>query len=78
MMRSTSLSLWLCLAMSAIPGVTAAELEKFALQPAGEGLLAPPGFQVSLVAADPLVKNPAAMCVAPDGRIFICEDYVHA
>jgi len=59
-------------------GGAAAELEKFTLQPAGEGLLAPAGFQVSLVAADPLVKNPAAMCVAPDGRIFICEDYVHA
>jgi putative membrane-bound dehydrogenase-like protein len=49
-----------------------------ALVPAGEGLLATPGFQVSLVACEPLVVNPAAMCVAPDGRIFVCEEYVHA
>jgi len=48
------------------------------LRPAGEGIKAPENFSVSLVAADPLVKNPATLCVADDGRIFICEDYVHA
>jgi putative membrane-bound dehydrogenase-like protein len=45
---------------------------------AGEGVLAPPDFKVSLVASEPMIANPAAMCVAPDGRIFVAEDYVHA
>lgn len=45
---------------------------------AGEGLKAPPGFTVSLVASDPMVACPAAMCAAPDGRIFVCEEYIHA
>jgi len=44
----------------------------------GEGVLAPPDFKVSLVASEPMIGNPAAMCVAPDGRIFVGEDYVHA
>ena len=48
------------------------------LVPAGEGVLAPPDFKVSLVASEPVIANPAAMCVAPDGRIFVAEDYVHA
>ena len=48
------------------------------LVPSGDGLLAPPGFKTEVIAADPLVNNPAAMCVAPDGRIFLCEEYVHA
>lgn len=45
---------------------------------AGEGVLAPPDFKVSLVASEPMIANPAAMCVASDGRIFVAEDYVHA
>lgn len=45
---------------------------------AGEGVLAPPDFKVSIVASEPMIANPAAMCVAPDGRIFVAEDYVHA
>jgi hypothetical protein len=63
-----------CIALPVIAG----QPEKFELLPAGEGMLAPPGFKVSLIAAEPLVNNPAAMTVAPDGRIFVCEDYVHA
>lgn len=61
-------------------GVTlfAAEPAPFELKPTIEGLLAPDDLDISLVAKDPLVVNPAAMCVAPDGRIFVCEDYVHA
>ena len=39
---------------------------------------APQDFKVSLVASEPMIANPAAMCVAPDGRIFVAEDYVHA
>ncbi len=48
------------------------------LADAGEGVSAPPDFKVSLIASEPMIANPAAMTVAPDGRIFVAEDYVHA
>ena len=48
------------------------------LVPSGDGFEAPPGFKTEVIATDPIVNNPAAMCVAPDGRIFLCEEYVHA
>ncbi len=48
------------------------------LVPSGDGFDAPPGFKTEVIATDPIVNNPAAMCVAPDGRIFVCEEYIHA
>lgn len=69
------LRLLLVLSLSALH---AADPAQFELKPAIEGLLAPDDLDISLVAKDPLVVNPAAMCVAPDGRIFVCEDFVHA
>jgi putative membrane-bound dehydrogenase-like protein len=57
---------------------SAGEAARPALQPAGEGTVAPPGFSVSVVAQNPMIACPAAMCLAPDGRIFVCEEYIHA
>ena len=48
------------------------------LVPSGDGFQAPPGFKTEVIATDPVVNNPAAMAVAPDGRIFVCEEYIHA
>lgn len=36
-------------------------------------LRVPPGFRVELVASDPLVMDPVAMTIAPDGRIWVVE-----
>lgn len=36
-------------------------------------LRVPPGFRVELVASDPLVMDPVAMTVGPDGRIWVVE-----
>jgi len=74
-MQAFRLLLVSCLTSAAL---LAADPAPFELKPAIEGLLAPDDLEISLVAKDPLVINPAAMAVAPDGRIFVCEDYVHA
>jgi glucose/arabinose dehydrogenase/mono/diheme cytochrome c family protein len=36
-------------------------------------LRVPPGFRVEIVASDPLVLDPVAMTVGPDGRIWVVE-----
>jgi putative heme-binding domain-containing protein len=36
----------------------------------------PPGWEVSVVAAAPRVLHPTAVACAPDGRAFVCEDYM--
>jgi hypothetical protein len=36
----------------------------------------PPGWTVELVAATPRVLHPTAVACAPDGRVFVCEDYM--
>jgi putative membrane-bound dehydrogenase-like protein len=73
-MNATCVSLTLLLSFSLL----AAEPETFELKPAGHGLLAPEDLSIELLGQEPLINNPAAMCVAPDGRIFVCEDYGHA
>ncbi len=35
-----------------------------------------PGWTVQVVAAAPRVLHPTAVACAPDGRIFVCEDYM--
>jgi hypothetical protein len=36
----------------------------------------PPGWKVEVVAAAPRVLHPTAVACAPDGRVFVCEDYM--
>jgi putative membrane-bound dehydrogenase-like protein len=36
----------------------------------------PPGWTVEIVAAAPRVLHPTAVACAPDGRVFVCEDYM--
>lgn len=36
-------------------------------------LRVPPGFRVEIVASDPLVMDPVAMTIGPDGRIWVVE-----
>lgn len=38
-----------------------------------ETFVLPPGFRVEVVAADPLVFDPVAMQIGPDGRIWVVE-----
>ncbi|HVC95724.1 MAG TPA: PVC-type heme-binding CxxCH protein [Pirellulales bacterium] len=33
----------------------------------------PPGFRLDLVAAEPLIREPSAMCFDERGRLFVCE-----
>mgnify|MGYP003580210558 CR=1 FL=1 len=33
----------------------------------------PPGFRIEVVAAEPLVLDPVAMSIGPDGRIWVVE-----
>ncbi len=43
----------------------------------GDGLpTCPPGWTVELVATAPRVLHPTAVACAPDGRVFVCEDYM--
>jgi putative heme-binding domain-containing protein len=36
----------------------------------------PPGWKVDVVARAPQVQHPTAVTCAPDGRVFVCEDYM--
>ena len=36
----------------------------------------PPGWTVEVVAAAPQLRHPTAVACAPDGRFFVCEDYM--
>src|SRR5437868_757920 len=33
----------------------------------------PPGFRLEVVAAEPLLREPTAMCFDERGRLFVCE-----
>ncbi|MBI5774811.1 MAG: HEAT repeat domain-containing protein [Verrucomicrobia bacterium] len=44
---------------------------------AGPGLpKCPPDWKVELIAESPVVRYPSVVCCAPDGRIFVGEDYM--
>src|SRR5579862_2527618 len=32
-----------------------------------------PGYRLQLIAAEPLVHDPVAMSIDPDGRLWVCE-----
>src|SRR5262249_17392553 len=36
----------------------------------------PPGWTVETVLANPRILHPTAVACAPDGRVFVCEDYM--
>src|SRR5215471_8318936 len=36
----------------------------------------PPNWTVEVVAGAPRVLHPTAVACAPDGRVFVCEDYM--
>jgi putative heme-binding domain-containing protein len=36
----------------------------------------PPGWTLGVVAAAPRLQHPTAVACAPDGRVFVCEDYM--
>ncbi|MBL8798913.1 MAG: HEAT repeat domain-containing protein [Planctomycetia bacterium] len=40
-------------------------------------LIAPPGFTVSLFAAEPVVTHPVAMAVDEANRLYVCETYAY-
>ena len=44
--------------------------------PPGEslnGVQLPPGYQLTLVAAEPLIREPSGVCWDERGRLFVCE-----
>ncbi|HWA98172.1 MAG TPA: PVC-type heme-binding CxxCH protein, partial [Pirellulales bacterium] len=45
---------------------------------AAKGFSVPPGFKVSVFAAEPEVQNPIAMSWDPRGRLWIAENYTYA
>ncbi len=57
------------------PGVQPVAEESPALPPdrAIQTLVAPPGFRVELVAAEPMIEDPVAIDIDPDGRIWVVE-----
>ncbi len=54
-----------------IPGTLAAGLLAFALPAAARAATVPAGFSDSTIASG--LSSPTAMAVAPDGRIFVCQ-----
>ena len=43
-----------------------------------EGLSLPEGFQATVFAAEPDVRQPIAMATDPRGRLFVAENYTYA
>jgi len=82
-MSPLSLSFWFVSSLLAVPGDSAAPPPKAPQiakaseegQKAMVGFQKPPSFEVTLVAAEPLVANPVAFTIDNRGRIFICESF---
>lgn len=82
-MTFVSIALALASSLLAVPGDSAAPPPKDPQiakaseegQKAIAGFEKPPGFEVTLVAAEPLVANPVAFTIDNKGRIFICESF---
>jgi putative membrane-bound dehydrogenase-like protein len=69
------------LAASQFPPPHNSERETSAPMPAAEAAAkfkVPPGFRVSVFAAEPDVQNPIACCWDPRGRLWVAENYTFA
>jgi len=69
------------LAVAQFPPPYNSEREKGAPMPAAEAAArfkVPPGFRVSVFAAEPDVQNPIACCWDPSGRLWVAENYTYA
>lgn len=71
-----------CSAAAAIPcgvSVTSAAPQAAGLAPedAARAMSAPPGFSVKLLAAEPEVRQPIAMCFDDRGRLWVVECYAY-
>ena len=67
--------------ISGFPAPFNTEPSNHILTPAAEALAkikAPPGFNVTLLAAEPEVQNPIAMTIDERGRLWVAENYTYA
>src|SRR3954470_17897198 len=60
------------------PNTETASARALPPEQAAAGFRLPPGFQVTVFAAEPDVQNPIAMAWDPRGRLWIAENYTYA
>ena len=66
----------LCIPSSSDARIQPAEDAPQPLSPAESaqaGFVLPEGFQIDLVASEPVVKEPSGIAFDEDGRVFVCE-----
>jgi len=71
-MLTASLATVVCLALAAEPAITDAPLPP---QEAADSMVLPEGFQATLFAGEPEVRQPISFCIDDRGRLWVAEAY---